>query len=147
MKSFVVLVIISNLWLVSSEISKVEDSNGTDFESFEGLARTLDIFNVEYLNQNWNVIKLNLSEECAIDVDGYLKGLVRKDRWALKSKLRRVVTMFGHVASRSTSFDAIVLNVFVNPRTALKTRARTPNMNATKQKLSIFVIIYVIRGC
>lgn len=92
MKSLIIIVIVTNLCLVQSEISK----DDADFESFNsterkntllGLARTLDIFNVENLYQNWNVIKLNLSEECATDIDSYLHGLEKQEKWALKSKL------------------------------------------------------------
>ncbi|KAB0802117.1 hypothetical protein PPYR_04303 [Photinus pyralis] len=79
--------IVENKYLLPSiNISEHSEelTNHTNEKVSVGLSRALDFYNTQLLAANWNTIKIELSEDCAKDMQTYIDGLTAGATWALK---------------------------------------------------------------
>lgn len=77
-----------------AEIAKDDDislnftENITKKTRAYSISKNLDIYNIEILAENWQVISSNLSDGCVLDMEMFLEGLESQKKWALTSKLK-----------------------------------------------------------
>lgn len=67
-----------------SGLSNEDVINESEFKNLTNLENVFHVFDIRNVGLKWNLINKRLSNNCALDMEKYLKGLQKRNSWAIK---------------------------------------------------------------